>query len=148
MDSTHSKTLDRLRGEGRMGPFESRAPRKRTFMTGLLVHGDGAFTAPCTIRDISEGGAKIILDRRRPLPGDVFLIVVKYGVAHLAKIAWLDFPARGLQFARTYPLSADLPKELKFLRQLWIDLCSRSGGIPVVPQWDAERIKALSGSSF
>jgi hypothetical protein len=148
MDSTHSNTLGQLRGKGRRGPFESRAPRKRTFMTGLLVHGDGAFTAPCTIRDISEGGAKIILDRRRPLPGDVYLIAVKHGVAHLAKVVWLDFPARGLQFARTYPLGADVPKELTFLRQLWVDLCSRSGSIPVVPQWDAEQIKALSGSSF
>jgi hypothetical protein len=148
MDSTHSKTLDQLRGEDRTGAFENRALRKRTFMTGLLVHGDGAFTAPCTIRDISEGGAKIILDRRRPLPGDVYLIAVKYGVAYLAKVAWLNFPARGLQFTKAYPLGTDVPKELSFLRQLWLDLCSRSGGIPVVPQWDAEQIKALSGSSY
>jgi hypothetical protein len=117
-------------------------------MSGLLVHGDGAFTVACTIRDISEGGAKIMLERRRPLPGDVYLIVVKYGVAHLARVAWLNFPARGLQFAETYPLSADVPKELAFLRQLWLDLCARAGSIPVVPQWNAEQIKALSGSSF
>ena len=148
MDSTHSKALDHLRGVDRTGAFEFRTPRKRTFMTGLLVHGDGVFTAPCTIRDISEGGAKIILDRRRPLPGDVYLIVVKYGVAYLAKVAWLSFPARGLQFAKAYPLSAEVPKELSFLRQLWLDLCSRSGSVPVVPQWDAEQLKALSGSSF
>jgi hypothetical protein len=147
MASTHSKTFAQLHGD-RTGAFEFRAPRKRTYLTGLLVYGDGAFTLACTIRDISEGGAKIILEKRQPLPGDIHLIVVKYGVAYLAKVAWLNFPARGLQFSGTYSLKEIVPKELTFLRQLWLDLCARSGGVPVVEQWDVEQAKALSGSSL
>jgi hypothetical protein len=92
---------------------------------------DGAFTLDCMIRDISDGGAKVILSRRELLPSDLYLIVVKYGVAHWAKIVWLEFPARGLKFSKTYPLSEPLPDELKFLRKLWGHLY----GGPSVVEW-------------
>ena len=113
--------------------YQPRPPRKRTCLNGKLVYGegpflpDGAFTLDCTIRDISEGGAKVILARRLPLPPNLYLIVIKYCVAHWAQVVWLDFPARGLKFSKTYSLSAILPDELKFLRKLWGDLYARSG---------------------
>ena len=80
---------------------------------------DGASTLDCRIHDISEGGAKVILASRQPLPPDLYLIVTKYCVAHRAKIVWQEFPARGLKFSKTYPLSAPLPDNLKYLRELW-----------------------------
>jgi hypothetical protein len=115
--------------------YQPRPPRKRTYLNGKLVYGegpslpDGAFTLDCTIRDISEGGAKVILARRLLLPSNLYLIVIKYCVAYWATVVWLDFPARGLKFSKTYPLSAALPDELKFLRKLWGDLYARSAGI-------------------
>jgi len=105
--------------------YQPRPPRKRTCLNGKLVYDqdmlspDGALTLDCRIHDISEGGAKVILARRQPLPPDLYLIVVKYGVAHWAKIVWQAFPARGLQFSKTYSLSAPLPDNLRFLRDLW-----------------------------
>jgi PilZ domain len=130
----------------RMGTYEARLPRKRAFLNGVLVRGDGAFTFACTIRDISDGGAKVTLEKRQLLPADLYLIVVKFGVAHRVKVVWADYPARGLQFGTTYLLNATPPKELTFLRQLWLDLYARSGGAPVAEQWDVERIRALCGS--
>ena len=105
--------------------YQPRPPRKRTCLNGKLVYDedvllpDGASTLDCRIHDISEGGAKVILARRQPLPPDLYLIVTKYCVAHRAKIVWQEFPARGLMFSKTYPLSAPLPDSLRFLRELW-----------------------------
>ncbi|MGD0142643.1 MAG: PilZ domain-containing protein [Rhizomicrobium sp.] len=114
---------------------EARAPRHRTYLNGKLVYGegifapDGAFSLDCAIRDMSEGGARVTLSKRQPLPSDLFLIVVKYCVAYRAKVVWMEFPARGLKFSTTYPLSADLPDDLKFLRRLWGELYVRLGGV-------------------
>ncbi len=122
-----------LRDRHHAGTYQFRPPRKRTCLNGKLVYSedaslpDGAFTLDCTVRDISEGGAKVVLSRRQLLPADLFLIVVKYGVAHWAKVVWLEFPARGLKFSRTYRLSEPLPDELEFLRKLWRDLYTRPG---------------------
>jgi len=116
-----------LLSERRAGAYEATPVRKRTCLSGKLVFGEGAFTLDCTIRNISEGGARVILAKRQPLPPDLYLIVVKHCVAHQAKVVWLNFPARGLQFFGTHPLSETLPAELKFLRKLWGDLHVRSG---------------------
>lgn len=133
---------------GRDNEFCGRAPRKKTYLFGLLVHGNGTFTLDCIVRNISTGGAKVTLAQRQPLPGNIYLIVVKYGLACRAEIAWLSFPARGLRFADMHFVADSLPQELMFLRQLWLEHCPRSGGIPVVEPWDAQRRMALSGTAF
>jgi hypothetical protein len=109
----------------RTDAYQPRPLRKRTCLNGKLVYNedvllpDGASTLDCRIHDISDGGAKIILAKRQPLPPDLYLIVTKYCVAHRAKIVWQEFPARGLKFSKTYALSAPLPDNLRFLRELW-----------------------------
>lgn len=125
-----------------------RDPRKKTYLFGLLVHGDGAFTMDCVVRNISAGGAKIALAKRQPLPGELFLIVVKYGLACRAHVAWLSFPERGLKFADMHFLAQPPPQELTFLRELWLGLCPRAGGVPVVEPWRVEQRTALSGTAF
>jgi len=115
--------------------YQPRPLRKRTCLNGKLVFSenvslpDGAFTLDCSVRDISEGGAKVVLARRQLLPPNLYLIVVKYCVAYWAKVVWLKYPARGLKFSKTYPLSAPLPDELKFIRKLWGDLYARPGAV-------------------
>jgi hypothetical protein len=116
------------------GGFQNRPPRKSTCLSGKLVYGDdqsttaGALTIDCAIRDISEGGARISLSRLQPLPLDLFLIVIKYGIAYRARIVWQKFPARGLKFLTPYFLDGAMPADLSFLRKLWVDLAARNGG--------------------
>jgi hypothetical protein len=115
--------------------YRPRPPRKRTCLNGKLVYSegptvpDGAFTLDCTVRDISEGGARIIIPQHLPLPPNMFLIVVKYCVAYWAKVVWLNYPARGLCFMKTYAMTDPLPDDLKFLRSLWGDLYARPGHV-------------------
>jgi hypothetical protein len=114
---------------------QSRPARKRTLLIGKLVYSEGpfapddAFMLDCTVRNISEGGARIEVPQHQLLPSNLYLIVVKYCVAHWARVVWLDLPARGLQFSRTYSLNATLPDDLNFLRGLWGNLCARPGTV-------------------
>jgi hypothetical protein len=109
--------------------YKCRPPRQRTFLNGKLALRDGAFTFDCTIHDISEGGAKVTMDRHAPLPVDFYLIVVKRCIAYESKVMWTNYPARGLKFVNTYPLSEALPTHLMFLRKLWGGLYMRDGWV-------------------
>jgi hypothetical protein len=116
-------------------PNMARAPRRRTCLIGKLVYGDGSviadnfFTLDCSVNNLSESGAKVTLTQHRPLPTSLYLIIVKYCVAHRADLAWMKYPSRGLKFRETYPLSAPLPRDVKFLHNLWADLYARNSGI-------------------
>jgi PilZ domain len=112
-----------------------RPARKRTYLKGLLIYGDSHFTLDCAIQDLSDGGAKIILNKNQALSAEVYLIVVKQGVVHKATVVWQKYPARGLKFTETYPLEGPLPTGLQFLRRLWVDLCARPG----IPGGEYER---------
>ena len=76
--------------------FQIRSRRRRTFLNGKLAYGDGifapdgAFTLDCSIRDLSEGGARIVLAKRQPIPVSLYLIVVKFAVAYHASVVWLN----------------------------------------------------------
>lgn len=111
-----------------------RPARQRTCLNGKLVYGEGefvsndAFTLDCAIRDISEGGAKIVVKHFQPVPLDLYLIVIKFRIAYRAKVVWQQFPARGLRFTKSYFLSEKLSEELNFLRRLWLELSARTGG--------------------
>jgi hypothetical protein len=118
--------------------YQERAPRRRTLLSGKLVYGEGDFTVDCAIRDIGEGGAKIAFSRHQSLPSELNLIVTKYCIAFRAKIMWVNFPARGLKFLQSYPLGDSLPKELNYLRRLWLDLGMRTGDHPVTAKWMPE----------
>jgi hypothetical protein len=130
------------------GTFRDRPPRTRTCLNGKLVHRDGIFTHDCTVRDISDGGAKIILSVRELLPPELFLIVVKRRIAYRATIVWLQFPARGLKFSETYQLEATLPKELKFLHQIWVDLCARGSGASGPGYYEVALVQSLNASTY
>lgn len=116
--------------EPRVGAFEYREPRKRVYLNGKLVYGDGAFSFDCLIRDVSHGGAKIVVRRTQMMPHNLYLIAVKDQLAHEAKVVWLNVPARGLQFVNTYRLNDNLPEEVKFLRPLWESVCIRGSATP------------------
>ena len=42
--------------------------RRRALLGGVVVHSGGRFTIPCTIRNLSEDGARIAFKRGQMLP--------------------------------------------------------------------------------
>jgi hypothetical protein len=107
-----------------------KAPRNKTYLGGKLVYGDGTFVRDCTIRDLSETGAKIALPVGEFIPERIFLLSRHRPIAYDAKISWIRAPQFGLSFIKAYQLKGELPSELEYLRQIWGKLCVPLDGRP------------------
>ena len=72
-------------------PVAERRPnnRRRALLGGMVVHSQGRFSFPCTIRNVSADGARIAFKRGQVMPSDFILIDTWAGQGHRARIAWL-----------------------------------------------------------
>jgi hypothetical protein len=57
-------------------PIAERRPktRKRVLLTGIIAYGEGAHSFHCTIRTLSETGARLAVTGSMLLPADFYLI--------------------------------------------------------------------------
>jgi PilZ domain-containing protein len=116
--SPNSATTDRpgnLRG----------ARRKRVLMSGVICDGKGKQVQDCTLRDVSESGARIGFARTRLPLGEMFLIDVRARLAHPAKLVWHNGLEAGITFTDTIKLSGIADPSLGFLRKLWLERATR-----------------------
>ena len=88
-------------------------------LAGLVTYFDGAQCFGCTIRDLSETGARITLPQRRIIPANVYLINFRAGVAYEATVAWRAERDGGLSFLRTISLAELSDSKLGYLKKLW-----------------------------
>ena len=108
------------------------APRRRTLFGGKVIYGDGGqHVCDCTIRDISETGARIAIAKGEVIPTRVFLIDRRVPIAYEATVSWIKAPDFGLTFVKTHSLKGDIPAELDYLKRVWSRLCVPLGGTPV-----------------
>jgi hypothetical protein len=98
------------------------ARRQRMLLAGKLVFGKGAYTSNCAIREISETGARIKTPSKDLLANDVYLIDIRNGFVHEARVVWRKPFEFGLQLSARYDLT-NLPSELAYLRPIWVE-CS------------------------
>jgi hypothetical protein len=97
---------------------ESRnSPRKRVVLGAKVVYNEGAFTLDCRIRDLSEGGARIVLGPGLVIPTRVVLIDTKNALAYECEVIWLKAPEFGLKFLSTHSLRGELPADLRYLKR-------------------------------
>src|SRR5579859_7446367 len=96
------------------------APRTRVLLTGLIVYGQGAFTCDCKFRNLSAGGARIILKNAAALPARFHLINVRDGIAHDARLVWKKGSELGVRFENTLSLSAKPDRFAEQLKKLWL----------------------------
>src|SRR5579859_2632888 len=96
------------------------APRTRVLLTGLIVYGHGAFTCDCKFRNLSAGGARIILKNAAALPARFHLINVRDGIAHESRLVWKKGSELGVRFENTFSLSAKPDFFFQRLRKLWL----------------------------
>src|SRR5438552_7338617 len=71
-------------------PTADRRPqrRRRTLLGGRVTFNDGAHVFDCTIRDLSDGGARITVPGQQPIAPHVFLINIRDRVAYEALVVW------------------------------------------------------------
>jgi hypothetical protein len=94
------------------------ADRRRVLLGGRIVFGD--FTLACTIRDLSETGARLRLERGASAPESFILIDLPHGAAYEARVAWRAGDQLGVAFTGAHDLTRPTPPELRHVRQLWM----------------------------
>ncbi len=75
-----------------------KVPRRRVLKEGKIVYADGLRVLDCTIRDISENGARLLIANTVGLPDKFQLFEKSSGLLYPASIAWRQANAIGVQF--------------------------------------------------
>lgn len=101
------------------------ARRRRTLLGGRVSFDDGAHVFDCTIRDLSDGGARITVPGQQPIAPRVFLINIRDRIVYEAVVAWNRGGQAGLSFEKTMPLANLTDKRLDYLKRLWLERASR-----------------------
>ena len=93
--------------------------RRRTLLGGKVIYGDDNRVRDCTIRDISDKGARIALAKGECVPTRLYLIDRRTARAYEARVTWIKAPDFGLTFVNGYSLESELPTNLHFLKRIW-----------------------------
>ncbi len=108
-------------------PLVERRParRKRVLLTGIITYAGETFSFECTIRDLSETGARLGVPLHTQLPSDFYLINIRDRVAYDSKVVWRGAHNIGITFKTFYPLSEVVDPTLSFLKHLWLAKAAR-----------------------
>ncbi len=80
---------------GRKKRAKDRTP---TFKTGRVIFS-GRSEAPCVIKDLTDSGARIVLEGEAALPPQVTLVIAAIGSRKEARVIWQADREVGLSFA-------------------------------------------------
>ena len=106
---------------GTSSPAERRPkPRKRVLLTGIVTYGGGAYSFGCTIRDLSETGARIAAAENSLFPPHFFLINIRDRVVYETRLVWKKGDEVGIAFKAAIPLLAITDPALAYLKRLWL----------------------------
>lgn len=73
-------------------------PRIRSFLRGEIVHSGGAIRIECTVRDLSNEGARLQVPRSVPLPDPFDLQVPQRHLLERCSIIWRHGDEVGVHF--------------------------------------------------
>lgn len=93
--------------------------RKKSILRGKIAYDNGARSFDCTIRDISDTGARIDLPLDHIVPKNFVLIDMRNGNAFEAEVKWRTRSQIGMTFARSFTLDGPLSPENRYLKHLW-----------------------------
>jgi len=102
-------------------PTAERRPksRRRALLGGMVVHSQGRFSFPVTIRNISEDGARIAFKKVQMMPSDFYLIDTWAGQGHRARIAWVTAAEAGVSLSQSFDMNAITDPAQAYLARLW-----------------------------
>jgi hypothetical protein len=97
--------------------------RQRVFLAGKVSHG--GFSTDCTIRDLSDLGARIHVPSVIGLPDEVSLLILREGIVLRCKRIWTRAPLYGLTFIEAEDIQTAKRAQHVALRRLWHDWTSK-----------------------
>ncbi len=74
-----------------------KSPRVRALKGARIVYNNGTSTRDCVIRNMSSGGAKIIVETTMGLPDD-FILNFDDGEQHACHVRWRKLAKIGVEF--------------------------------------------------
>ena len=111
---------------GTEGPPERRRKsRKRSLLGAIVIYADGKFSFDCTIRSLSETGARIAISKTAQLPTRFYLINIRDGVIYDATLCWHNGEEAGVEFAGAMDLPDSSDPKLGFLKRAWLERAPR-----------------------
>jgi PilZ domain len=108
-------------------PATEKRPRRRqrVLLSAVVVYAEGKQSFDCTIRDISEGGARIAFQKGSQFPSSFYLINIRDRIVYDAGVVWCGPSEAGIAFTKTFPLSDLVDPAQSFLKRLWLNRASR-----------------------
>lgn len=90
-------------------------PRRRTRLSALAVFGPDDTSIPCTVRDKSGAGARLLVQTGALVPDAFRLIELTTGEVHAATVVWRDAAFVGVTLASLGNLAqASTPEQRRF----------------------------------
>ena len=107
-------------------PLEYRNRRRpRVLLSGLGYVAQTHATFDCTIRDLSETGARMAVRSGAIIPTHFLLINIRDGIAYEVQTIWRRESELGVTIVRQISLSANADPEAGHLRRLWLARANR-----------------------
>jgi hypothetical protein len=102
-------------------PKAERRPtgRRRVLLPGILVHSEGLHSFKCTMRNISDTGARVTVPKGDILPTSVCLIDVKGQKGHEATLMWIRGGEAGLAFRESFDMNTVGGTRFAYLKPFW-----------------------------
>ena len=101
------------------------ASRVRSFLRGEILHSNGNSRTECTIRDLSEGGARIEAPQSVTVPEFFDLFIPQRNLRHRVRIIWRHASEFGVSFQNEHqppvPSIEENPNEIR-MRMLELEL--------------------------
>lgn len=102
--------------------------RQRCLFSCRIVFGSEAFTLDCTIRDVSDAGARIRLPTSMSLPSS-FRVILRDGMCQEAETVWRRGQELGVRFLAPVDLHDPTDASVRLLRRLWAEMAGRAGDV-------------------
>jgi hypothetical protein len=99
--------------------------RRRVLLPGLIVYANEAQTCDCTLRDLTPGGALLIVPHYVQLPHRFHLINIRDAVAYKARLVWIKGQEIGVSFESVISLSGNTDLPVQRLKKLWLAKAAR-----------------------
>lgn len=110
--------------------MENRPPRRRVLKSGTVAYGDRFQCFPCTVRDLSESGARLRVDNPLMVPNHFELLIEQDGFEANCEAVWRHDHEVGVRFtspprqsgtARKQVVTAVVPEGRPMLRRKPLD---------------------------
>ena len=104
------------------------SPRQMLNMVlGTIVFAEESFILDCTICDLSESGARVMVPNPHFLPHRLILLEPKKFTAHESHVRWRRGVLMGLSFDRSFSLDDKTDARHQLLRRFALEAATRCG---------------------